>query len=301
MDETHTALLDRIREKRDADGREPDRTALEPLQEQFRSIERTLEQAIATSRGGDEASRDGAREPEASTGVDGRNDQPGGYANGPAHEVNSGVDDDASEARREDTEPKPVDGKKKPGGLAAKPSKREQKERDAAKKKKDAEYQREYQARRKAAKAASEGSPVVPTGEPAPVAKTEVTRSILSALPFGKDKADKPERKPLTEMEAKALKPQLVNALLDYFGYADEILYATVKGHQRVEIWGSIDEEECGVLADALISRGKRSASGAAQVVALVDSYRHLKVGLILAPRFYQTMRLYLDNGFSVK
>jgi hypothetical protein len=283
-DASQTALLTRIREKRDADGRSSNRETPEPLQNEFRSVERTIEQAIAASRSGDEASGDGDRKTEGGTGVDRRDDQPGGHANGAAHEVNRGIDDNASEARREDTEPKPVDGKKKPGGLAAKPSKREQR------------------ARKKAEKDIGGAQPLMDPGEQrTPVGSPPVSRSLLSLLPFGKDKADKPERKPLTEMEAKALKPQLISALLDYFGYADEILYATVKGHPRVEIWGTIDEEECGVLVDALIARGKKSAAGAAQVVALVESYRHLKVGLILAPRFYQTMRLYLDNGFSVK
>lgn len=103
--------------------------------------------------------------------------------------------------------------------------------------------------------------------------------------------------KPLTEDEAENIKAPLIAALMDYFRYADEAIYATHKAHNNVQIWSSIDEEEADVLVDAWLARAKRDAKSAAHIVQVVNSHDQLKVGIILAPRFYATFRTYVDGG----
>jgi hypothetical protein len=88
---------------------------------------------------------------------------------------------------------------------------------------------------------------------------------------------------------------------MDFFEYADQAIYATNKKKKRVQIWSTVDEEEAGILVDAWLARAKVSAVAAAQVTAMVEAHRKLKVGLILIPRFYATFQVYLENGFGLK
>lgn len=293
-EERKAALLQQIREKREngSGHREADNA----FQDKLRSFDRTLDEISGTANGTVTEGREGIDEPSGNAGS-GRN---GGSrfsrGNGSSDESNGGAYQDSAGIEGTDTTTQPVEGTdKKPGGLNIVPSKREKRVRDEeARKRANAEKQRAFRARKKAEKEGGLLSvPSLPSAQPDAPAK----RSLLDALPLGKEKVEKAVRKAFTEAEAKAVKPMLVNAMLDYFQYADELLYATVKGHPRVEIWSSIDAEECGILADALIARGKKSAAGAAQIQAMVDVHKNLKVGLILAPRFYQTFRLYMDNG----
>lgn len=293
-EERKAALLQQIREKRDNGS--GNREAGYSLQNELRSLDRTLDEISGATNGAISESGERTDGPVRNAGIGGNGDSRFPLGNGSSDESNGGINQDSTGIERTDTTTEPVDGDKKPGGLNIVPSKREKRAREEQAKQKNAEKQRAYRARKKAAAALSDVAtlvtPDVPVEKPA-----AARRSLLDALPIGKDKAEKAVRKAFTEAEAKLIKPMLVSAMMDYFQYADELLYATVKGHPRVEIWSSIDAEECGILAEALIARGKKSAAGAAQIQAMVDVHKNLKVGLILAPRFYQTFRIYMDNG----
>jgi hypothetical protein len=165
----------------------------------------------------------------------------------------------------------------KPSGLAAKPNSKEQKIR----------HEQEQQAAAASTAASQDQSP-----------KNFFTwiRSNHRRKADGKEK--EPIRtKPLSEREAEEIKPALLAALLDYFMYADELIYATNKAHNHVQIWASIDEEEANILVDVWLTRAKRDAKAASHVVTAVNRHMEVKVGLILAPRFYQTFRAYVDGG----
>jgi hypothetical protein len=285
-EERKTALLQKISEKQD-NGR-ADRKATPTLQDKLRLIDRELEEDSGASNGTSSESGEGTDGPLGDEGLGGNGDSRFPFSDGQTDESDSGSYQDSTGIEGDVETTRPVKGtEKKPGGLNIVPSKREKKVRsEEARKRANAEKQRAFRARKKAAAVSD-----VETSD-APPAR----RSVLDLLPKI-EKAEKAVRKAFTEAEAKAIKPMLVSAMMDYFSYADELLYATVKGHPRVEIWSSIDDEECGILADVLIARGKKSAAGAAQIQAMVDVHKNLKVGMILAPRFYQTFRLYMDNG----
>lgn len=169
-----------------------------------------------------------------------------------------------------------VSAKSKPSGLAAKP------------------HAKEQQLRQEQAQAQTISSE---KGKPSGV--KGIFSFINSAKGKERPKAEKENirSKPLSESEAQALKPALIAAMMDYFKYMDEVIYATNKAHAQVQIWSAIDSEECEVLANVWIGFAKRSARSATRVVAVVNSHAQLEAGIILLPKFYQTFRAYADNG----
>jgi hypothetical protein len=122
----------------------------------------------------------------------------------------------------------------------------------------------------------------------------------------GKDKAEKPKKEPLrskpfSEAEAEAIKEPLLAALLDYFKYADEIIYATNKKHEQVEIWSGIDYEDAEFLVDVWLRRARTSVKAASHVTAVVNKHEELRVAAIALPRAYQTFMVYFQNGIGVR
>jgi hypothetical protein len=289
-EERKAALLQQISEKRN-NGR-TDRETSQSLQDQLRFIDRELEEDSGASNGTLSESGEGTGEPTGNARIGGNGGFGLPFSDGQTNESDSGSYQDSAGIEGDAETTRPVKGtEKKPGGLNIVPSKREKKVRDEESRRKNAEKQRAFRARKKAA-SSEESADSANISSPA-------RRSVLDLLPKI-EKTEKAVRKAFSEAEARAMKPLLVSAMLDYFSYADELLYATVKGHPRVEIWSTIDDEECGILADVLIARGKKSAAGAAQIQAMVDVHKNLKVGMILAPRFYQSFRLYMDNGLGI-
>lgn len=124
-----------------------------------------------------------------------------------------------------------------------------------------------------------------------------------------KDKAQKPAKpkkeplrtRPFTEAEAEAIKEPLLAALMDYFKYADDFIYATNKKHEQVQIWSSIDYEDAEFLVDVWLRRARTSAKAASHVTAVVHKHEELRVAAIALPRAYQTFMIYFQNGIGVK
>jgi hypothetical protein len=124
-----------------------------------------------------------------------------------------------------------------------------------------------------------------------------------------KDKAQKPAKpkkeplrsRPFTEQEAEAIKGPLLAALLDYFRYADDLIYATNKKHEQVQIWSTIDPEDAEFLVDVWLRRARTSAKAASHVTAVVHKHEELRVAAIALPRAYQTFMVYFQNGIGVR
>lgn len=165
----------------------------------------------------------------------------------------------------------------KPAGLDAKPHEKEQAAR------KEQQEQQQADIKEKSGQASVKG--------------------LFSLFNRAKDNGKKEDirNKPLSEREAEEIKEPLLAALMDYFKYADEFIYATHKAHRQVQIWASIDEEEAEILVDVWLAQAKRSAKAASHVVRVVNSHAQLQVGIILVPRFYQTFRVYMDSGIGVR
>lgn len=184
-------------------------------------------------------------------------------------QIRAGINDQTDIANKPEPE-------EKPAGLASQPHPKEQLIRQ--------EQEQEQQAKASSSK----------KGKGAGV------KGLFTLISSSREKNNSKESfrsKPLTEDEAENIKAPLIAALMDYFRYADETIYATHKAHNNVQIWSSIDEEEAEVLVNAWLSRAKRDAKSAAHIVQVVNSHDQLKVGIILAPRFYATFRTYVDGG----
>jgi hypothetical protein len=113
---------------------------------------------------------------------------------------------------------------------------------------------------------------------------------------------DEIRTKPFSEKEADAVRDQLHAAFLDYFELADKCMTATARGHAICIIWQSIDDEECRILVNWRLEKAKRDPVAAQQVLMIVHAHQNLKVGIILAPRFLESVQFYVGSGgFSLK
>jgi len=106
--------------------------------------------------------------------------------------------------------------------------------------------------------------------------------------------------KRISDAEGMKLRPKLIATILWTSEHADNFLEATTKGHEEVEIWSSIDETEAEILADFMIERGKQSEVVAGYVRRSIALYDQLKIVVIVAPRLYKTLLLYLKRGISI-
>lgn len=106
--------------------------------------------------------------------------------------------------------------------------------------------------------------------------------------------------RPLNETESLRLRPHVVDALMWQSTHLDELMTATLKTHPEVMIWGTMDEEDCEVLADLIISRAKVSPRAATYVRNLANFQKRIEAIIILAPRAYQSCMLYFHYGISI-
>lgn len=111
----------------------------------------------------------------------------------------------------------------------------------------------------------------------------------------------KVDGKKLSDAEAIKLRPKLVEYIMWQTEHLDQFIIATTTGHDSsIEIWGDITVDECEILVDYLLSRGKvdiRTAQAVRYASTLID---RLKLGIIIAPRVYQSAMIYIKRGFSI-
>jgi hypothetical protein len=137
--------------------------------------------------------------------------------------------------------------------------------------------------------------------EKASTAKTNIFSFIAKSKDRSKEKKHS-RSQPFSEREAEEIRIPFLAALMDYFRYTDEFIYATHRAHNHVQIWSSIDEEEAAILVDVWLAKAKTSTISASHITNIVNSHYQLKVGIILAPRFYATFQTYLQGGgFNVR
>lgn len=140
---------------------------------------------------------------------------------------------------------------------------------------------------------------------PSPIEIKERRKVKGSSLknPFigGQKETVKRVYKAFTAKEREERKSQLISAFVDLFELLDQAITATTKGHEDVVIWSDMDELEIAILIEPLLTSAMFSEKGAKRVMSIIESHQKLKVGLILAPRFYQTIVKYATLGFSVK
>lgn len=137
---------------------------------------------------------------------------------------------------------------------------------------------------------------------PIELSERRKNRQPALKLPFGGSKEkEKRVYKLFTAKEREERKTQLIGAFQDLFDLLDQAIAATTKGHEEVVIWSDMEDSEIAILIDPLLTSATLSEKGVKRVMAIIESHQKLKVGLILAPRFYATVMKYAKVGFSVK
>ncbi len=71
----------------------------------------------------------------------------------------------------------------------------------------------------------------------------------------------------------------------------------TNRMHTESQIWSSMDDADIALLADTLLSLGKRSSVAAGAVRATAQGYMTIRALMIIVPRLLDSARFYPANG----
>lgn len=108
--------------------------------------------------------------------------------------------------------------------------------------------------------------------------------------------------RPLSEAEAAQLYPKLIQYIKWQSEHMDQFIIATTKGHDpTIEIWSDLDDAEIEILADYLIARGRRDGTTAQAVRYAAEIIDRIKVAIIVLPRVYRTVNIYLARGLDIQ
>jgi hypothetical protein len=115
------------------------------------------------------------------------------------------------------------------------------------------------------------------------------------------DKKEQQLQKELTKKESNELQPRVENALKALFTGVDKAIDMTTKNRtpDGVHIWGSIEDFEITIIATALLETGQKSKVVSTVTRRLAQDYTRLQLGIIVFPRFYDSYRHYITNGFG--
>lgn len=110
------------------------------------------------------------------------------------------------------------------------------------------------------------------------------------------------DNKLFSESEVKNKRNDLIETILWQSEHMDQFIIATTKGHDKsIVIWGDIDRSDAGVIADYLLTRAKTDRRVAHAVRAMLDIKNRIQLGLILVPRAYRSITIYLERGLSIR
>ena len=104
----------------------------------------------------------------------------------------------------------------------------------------------------------------------------------------------------MSDREAKAIRAELISAILMYSDLADDAISATNRDRAHAQIWSTMTEADAGVLADLNLDLAKRSAMAAQAVRGIVKTRRYVNAGLIVVPRAWQTVEFYAQHGVAI-
>ncbi len=107
--------------------------------------------------------------------------------------------------------------------------------------------------------------------------------------------------KVLGEREYLIKRDKLAKSLLWQSDHLDEILKATTGGHDpSIRIWGSIDTDESIVLANVLVKLSAKYPQVNTAVDFMLEIDENIEAAVILLPRVYKSLMLYLARGVSI-
>lgn len=104
-------------------------------------------------------------------------------------------------------------------------------------------------------------------------------------------------QKPLDVDEASAIREDVIYGLEQLEAGVDEIISNTNKAREEAAIWSTIDREDNEFLADGLIHWALKDPAVAWAVRGIAHSSNLLRAGVILLPRFVESVRFYASHG----
>ena len=96
--------------------------------------------------------------------------------------------------------------------------------------------------------------------------------------------------KTLTEREAKELKEPLIAAIEDEFKLIDRLIWSYTGDPIQQPIWSDLSDKEIDSLTGILLKLGQKSPVVATVARTAVDGSDYVVTGMVLAPRFQQTV-----------
>jgi hypothetical protein len=137
--------------------------------------------------------------------------------------------------------------------------------------------------------------------------QTTALKKIKKTIPITPDKPDKTEVKPLklitqpmSTIEANAMRQKLYQAFVGFFGFIDDFLKMIVDGHEKVEIWSTIEDVDIYVMVDRALINAQKSVVVAQNIRRAVWLWDQVQIGTILGPRFVESWQLLSTKGFSI-
>ena len=106
------------------------------------------------------------------------------------------------------------------------------------------------------------------------------------------------ELRPLDKREAKESREAMIRSVELYAEHADDAIPLFSRTHKDCQIWSTITTDEATVVADFLIDWARQWAVAAQVVRGIVRTHTYVEFGMITVPRFLQTVRYYIENGF---
>lgn len=103
--------------------------------------------------------------------------------------------------------------------------------------------------------------------------------------------------KALSAIEADDLKENLIEALESCWQGADEIISQTNKLKAEAVIWRLIDREDTEFLANGILRVARKVPAAAFAVRKISEASKLFRAGVIVAPRFIDTVRFYAAHG----
>jgi hypothetical protein len=131
-----------------------------------------------------------------------------------------------------------------------------------------------------------------PAGPPPP--KPKQTEEEGGILPWFRGAAK------LSAAEVAKFNNPLVEALMHAWPALDEFMAMTNPRHVEPDIWKNMDRDETQALVNAFLRLGASSEQAATVVRGVVNLWYQLQWGIILWPRFKQSMQFYLAYGFGL-
>ena len=96
----------------------------------------------------------------------------------------------------------------------------------------------------------------------------------------------------LSDQEIKELYEPYVALLKDFFHYVDEAIWLRATQAEGQDIWGTIDDDEAGVVAKLTLRLGQKSPLAATVIRQAVEWHDYAQLTAIFAPRAKETRKV---------